>query len=891
MALYTEKSVNDLSRIFAQEEEARRQAAQRQIEQYNAQKQAIESKNNGGGLGGFLGNIVGGIGKAVEDTAKGVGGLFGTAGASLKDIIEGKANTAENTNAFKRYWYGADNDKDAAAKAAGTSLNAATNLAAIAVPAAGAGTTAAKVVTSAAGNAAAGALGGFADEFELEGANADLNNAANRAIAGGAGGLVAGKLGSKIGNASSKVGSKLLNNKLATSAIGRGALVGAAGGATGGGVSAALSGGDVAQAALQGAGTGAIAGGTQSTLMAGANKLGQKAFNRTKQSTGNVSNVLADNATDDFRAYGDSELATRTRGNRVSDALSRFGDTLEGAQTNVTRAAARDLGIESTGKVIDNVRRKTGITNLDTQAALAKELTGGASSLMDDIQRMALTASEDGKPFRVDTTPVENAISGIVNSLTDDNVIDTKKTIQTLKRTVGNNNSDVLSISNRLKSTAADLRGKGITDPTPKDAAMAKIYTEVAKRLDNLSYEAIPKSNVNDMFDVTISEMQSRANQARANGNSAVARAYDNLATNLSEQPRTIQAYRNFKKDFVDISKISTLTNRAENGAAQNLGQNAGGVVKKIGNTILNRPINSALATAGGLVNRAADAISGVGANATRTTAVPTQPLSQNTQNILSNFIGRTTAQQQANNNIENINQARDYKSLEDMFSTIMADPYVQQIAYGGNQPTAATGLGTSGATTANTFPSSLTPTGITPAQTPTSTGIVGQLNTIAGGMDAALAAGDLVAYAQLAELYDTAYGIYKAQTADSSTQKLSKTQQQANAAALSLSQLEQMNPDFGYVVSDIPVLGNLANLRGNQYDSTVKSLAMQIGYMLSGANIKDNEAEEIGKAYVPQPFDDEATRQYKLQQARNIIQQYQNAYTTDDTLASLLGR
>ena len=56
----------------------------------------------------------------------------------------------------------------------------------------------------------------------------------------------------------------------------------------------------------------------------------------------------------------------------------------------------------------------------------------------------------------------------------------------------------------------------------------------------------------------------------------------------------------------------------------------------------------------------------------------------------------------------------------------------------------------------------------------------------------------------------------------------------------------------------------------------------MNIGYMLSGANIKQDEAEAIGKAYVPQPFDNDATRQYKLQQARKIIQQYQNTYTTD---------
>ena len=99
MALYTEISDNDFARMQQMwDEENRRKAAQ----EYNARKSKIDEKyNNDGGLGGFLGGIVGSIGKFVGDTAKGVGGLFGTAGASVKDLLEGKAGTAENTNAFK----------------------------------------------------------------------------------------------------------------------------------------------------------------------------------------------------------------------------------------------------------------------------------------------------------------------------------------------------------------------------------------------------------------------------------------------------------------------------------------------------------------------------------------------------------------------------------------------------------------------------------------------------------------------------------------------------------------------------------------------------------------------------------------------------------------------
>ena len=154
-------------------------------------------------------------------------------------------------------------------------------------------------------------------------------------------------------------------------------------------------------------------------------------------------------------------------------------------------------------------------------------------------------------------------------------------------------------------------------------------------------------------------------------------------------------------------------------------------------------------------------------------------------------------------------------------------------------------------------------------------------------GMQNALNAGDLDAYKQIATIYDYAYDAYDMegyQTAlknatTQSTTKLSQTQQRANAAAISLQQLANMQPDMGYNLSNIPLVGSIATLGGNEYESTAKSLATQIGYMLSGANISKTEAENIGKAYVPQPWDSEEMRQYKLNLAAQIIAQYQNSY------------
>lgn len=346
--------------------------------------------------------------------------------------------------------------------------------------------------------------------------------------------------------------------------------------------------------------------------------------------------------------YGESNLGNRTKRGMLADSLERFGNTLEGAQTNVTRAATKDLGIESTGKVVENVRKKTGITNLETQAALAKELTGGDNSLMDSIQRRALSASEDGTPYKVDTDPVLKDVDSIVDKYADTNMFGSQtardRFVSNLRRDISNYDSDILSIANRMKSNAADLRGRGVASPTPADSAKAKIYTEVANRLDDLSYKAIPQENVDAMFDATISEMRGRAKQASGNGNKDIARAYNQLADSLDSEPRTVQAFRSFKKDFVDISKINELTARAENGAATQMGRDLGGSLRKFSGALLQRPINATLAKAGGAINSLADK---VGGNATATPAVKTSATSAdyNPATQVYNAIGRTTGE------------------------------------------------------------------------------------------------------------------------------------------------------------------------------------------------------------------------------------------------------
>lgn len=152
------------------------------------------------------------------------------------------------------------------------------------------------------------------------------------------------------------------------------------------------------------------------------------------------------------------------------------------------------------------------------------------------------------------------------------------------------------------------------------------------------------------------------------------------------------------------------------------------------------------------------------------------------------------------------------------------------------------------------------------------------QLDRISAAMELALNAGDITAYGQLADLYKQAAEIEELMNPTTKTEAkaLSTSQSKALAAQQQLDALSQMTPDAGTVVSGIPLLGNIVNLTGgNEYANQASSLATTLGYLLSGANIKESEAQRIGQAYVPNAFDSEAVRQQKLERARQLIQSY----------------
>lgn len=150
-------------------------------------------------------------------------------------------------------------------------------------------------------------------------------------------------------------------------------------------------------------------------------------------------------------------------------------------------------------------------------------------------------------------------------------------------------------------------------------------------------------------------------------------------------------------------------------------------------------------------------------------------------------------------------------------------------------------------------------------------------MGILGNAMQMAMDAGDATAFVQLYSMYQDE--LSKQEKSSTSQTKLTDKQRQANAAARALADFEQTEPNFAYDVSDIPLIGGIANLGGNEYASKAEALALQIGYMLSGATVNKEEAKNIGMAYVPQPRDNESVRRSKLNQLRGIISDYQQTY------------
>ena len=159
-----------------------------------------------------------------------------------------------------------------------------------------------------------------------------------------------------------------------------------------------------------------------------------------------------------------------------------------------------------------------------------------------------------------------------------------------------------------------------------------------------------------------------------------------------------------------------------------------------------------------------------------------------------------------------------------------------------------------------------------------TQNSIPGTLDRIGTGMERALAAGDINAYSTLANLYKQAAQMYELQnptTTKSKAKALTSNQSKAMTGLQQLQTLSGMAPDLGTALASSP-LGGLVNMAGgNDYANQAEALATTIGYLLSGATIKPDEAEKLGRGYVPSAYDSDQVRQQKLSRAEQLLRNY----------------
>lgn len=880
------------------------QERQRQLEAYNNQKAQLDNQyNNNGGLGGFLGGLIGGIGKGISDIGKGTLGVIGGGVAGVKDLLEGTAGTQENQNAFKRWLYDAETDKDAAAKAAGTALNAATTLATTAVPGLGAGSTAAKALGGVTANTLGGAIGGVADEFQQQGANANLESALNRGISGAVAGAATGGLNKKIGNATGNLSSKLLNNKLATSTLGRGALSGAVGGATGAGTSAALGGGDIAQAALQGGLSGAVSGATQAGVMGAAGNIAKKARNRVwvKDLAGGIS-APKTATTEELQNIVNEQYGIEPTNNQVANT-QQLDQELANTNKNIANTPDQELSTSLSGQL----RKKSAEKLLDQYGTLTKPMAKSANAV-DNVQRVAdagftkpadvermvsAVTGDTGKVTKltrklVETAKPVNTFDGVsdlidqqiaMSGLTDADAKAVRTMIEAQLNslpsrregsvTYDDNATDVFKVVKNLEKRSANLKGKSGTNystTTPERVDKARVVDSIATELKNRIYNnAAPMETI--LTPDVAAELKSYAPK-----NEKWAAYVDNkimAAKNIGELRNTMQPFVNMGRIIEDQYMNYGTYGQRVGDAAQAVGKTAQALFKI--------PVAGQVAEAVASSNaakRAASKVYNAAANLTRNaqegqlvTPTTTQPTAQPTSassNILNNFIGRTEGIAQADNLVQNARKAQDYQNLEDMF--------------GGN-PNLDTSLTNTLAGTQQTK---------SQAQLQSEA----QLADIANGMQLALAAGDIASYNKLEDLYQSAYKMYQLQypTQESTESKMTTAEKnqiaKLQSAGTALDQLESLYSKAGGGQGIIG--GNIANFLGglglnsdvNTYNQLAQGLINQIGAAIGKTDSLNTEGEvQRALSLVPKITDDNQTAMNKLATLRQLLQTNTGTY------------
>ena len=759
-------------------------------------------------------------------------------------------------------------------------------------------------------NSVQGGIEGIADELEQNGLeNFDWERAGQNALTGAATGAVTGALNKGISNKLAKNGGNLfkggnaltrgLNNLGSQTAAGRigstlatgaarGALSGAVGGATGASLSAAMNGQDVLGSAIQGAqqgfGQGALAGG----VMAGASMAANAAKNK-------------------IRGVPTSDIQEAETVNKVPEQTQTPEDDL-----GIAPAFEPEERIQSRNKLQSIGDQLKNAAQTQKYSALYDSLDGKTAQRAIETGVVDKLASMGVKPENyLEAAKTSNYVNDVVDKLAKNSEI--KAMVPDLTNRLSIDNVDLLMPDTAVKKYNSYINQIVADGSTPDQysagyllqksrelgkaaqkvktsrvegaEALSQALRDAKYTLRDIAADALQNAEITG----NMTNDQIRQGLAKLGANEKVQNYY---TESVDGKAPTIGDYIRRSSDFeqardmgtqMEAEKYTRSASKAPTNPMTKLWSASG--LEQPTNVVLK---NAVAPVASGVTKLAGKVVGGVGDAAAKvsnvlgggdsiaSTTTDNANAGYNPSTRIFNEIGRTegltNAEQArtANYLVDAAQEAETVPSnntLESMVSpTSTTNTSVYNSVYGNNGQMPNTGQ------TTNNQASTQSSNSYFPTTGDYWTDILGK------AMSAAIEADDVAAFASLYGMYqDSLANLQKQQKSSTSSQKLTATQQRANAAMDSLDRLSQMTPDLGYNLSGIPVIGNIATLGGNDYDGEAKSLAQQIGYMVSGANIKEEEAYNIGKAYVPQPFDSEQTRNLKLQRAYNIIRQYQN--------------
>ena len=461
---------------------------------------------------------------------------------------------------------------------------------------------------------------------------------------------------------------------------------------------------------------------------------------------------------------------------------------------------------------------------------------------------------------------------------------------------------DVFDTIKALEKRSAELKGKSGNNyrlTTPERGDKAKVLDSITEVLKDRLYGG---ANIEGVLTPEVaSELKSLAPK-----NEKWANYVDNTimkSSDVGELRSTVAPFVNMGK-VIDNQYMNYGTYGQRVGDAANEGRRIAGMISKtpvlgklLGDIASSNVADRVRAKAYNYMADQVENRSNPINSSTTTSKQPNIP-GNKTTNLSSLLLGREVIPQTAlnmigrgvgNDNAYKVQDALQHPELDEDESQVRQQQYMQdygynQGGYGGNtQYTQNAILGS--AMGGNTAQNTVNMMGGTP-QGGSNNPITGQLANIGNAMQLALNAGDITSYAKLAGIYSNILDVYKTQEAIFNPQtkptKLTDSQKKANVAMDLLNNLEGQEANVGSAVADVPILGGLMNIGGNEYKSSTEALESALGYLQSGAQISEKERESIRRAYIPQWGESEAVRKRKLSAARQVIQNFTRANAED---------